>query len=216
MGSREACGMKTKVLIADDHPLVRSGVRRALEEEQDFEVVGEATNGAKVLPLVGQTDPDLVVLDVSMPQLDGLACLDQIRKRYPDVKVVILSASGDPERVEAALARGATAYVLKSVDVRDLASALRQAIEGTVFQPLGVQHDAHGQLAASAGLTDRETAILKAVARGLTNQAIGREFWVSEQTVKFHLRNIFRKLEVRSRTEAARYAFEHGLVESSI
>jgi len=208
--------MKTKVLIADDHPLVRSGVRRALEEEQDFEVVGEATNGAKVLPLVGQTNPDLVVLDISMPQLDGFACLDQIRKRYPDVKVVILSASGDPERVEAAVARGATAYVLKSVDVRDLASALRQAIEGTVFQPLGVQHDAHGQLAASAGLTDRETAILQAVARGLTNQAIGREFWVSEQTVKFHLRNIFRKLEVRSRTEAARYAFEHGLVESSI
>jgi DNA-binding NarL/FixJ family response regulator len=208
--------MKTKVLIADDHPLVRSGVRRALEEEQDLEVVGEATNGAKVLPLIGQTDPDLVVLDLSMPQLDGLTCLDQIRKRYPDVKVVILSASGDPERVQAALARGATAYVLKSIDVRDLASALRQAIAGTVFQPLGVQRDSDEQLAGSAGLTERETAILKAVARGLTNQAIGREFWVSEQTVKFHLRNIFRKLEVRSRTEAARYAFEHGLVESSI
>jgi DNA-binding NarL/FixJ family response regulator len=208
--------MKTKVLIADDHPLVRSGVRRALEEEHDIEVVGEATNGAKVLPLIGQTGPDLVVLDISMPHLDGLTCLDQIRKRYPDVKVVILSASGDPDRVQAALARGATAYVLKSVDVRDLASALRQAIEGTVFQALGVRQDSDGELAGSAGLTKRETAILKAVARGLTNQAIGREFWVSEQTVKFHLRNIFRKLEVGSRTEAARYAFEHGLVESSI
>jgi DNA-binding NarL/FixJ family response regulator len=208
--------MRTKVLIADDHPLVRSGVRRALEEEHDIEVVGEATNGAKVLPLIGQTGPDLVVLDISMPQLDGLACLDQIRKRYPDVKVVILSASGDPNRVQAALARGATAYVLKSVDVRDLASALRQAIEGTVFQAFGVQQDSDGELAGSAGLTKRETAILKAVARGLTNQAIGRELWVSEQTVKFHLRNIFRKLEVGSRTEAARYAFEHGLVESSV
>ena len=208
--------MKTKVLIADDHPLVRSGVRRALEEEHDIEVVGEATNGAKVLPLIGQTGPDLVVLDISMPHLDGLTCLDQIRKRYPDVKVVILSASGDPDRVQAALARGATAYVLKSVDVRDLASALRQAIEGTVFQALGVQQDSDGELASSAGLTKRETAILKAVARGLTNQAIGREFWISEQTVKFHLRNIFRKLEVGSRTEAARYAFEHGLVESSV
>jgi len=208
--------MKMKVVIADDHPLVRSGVRRALEEEHDIEVVGEATNGAKVLPLIGQTGPDLVVLDITMPQLDGLACLDQIRKRYPDVKVVILSASGDPDRVQAALARGATAYVLKSVDVRDLASALRQAIEGTVFQAFGVQQDSDGELAGSAGLTKRETAILKAVARGLTNQAIGREFWVSEQTVKFHLRNIFRKLEVSSRTEAARYAFEHGLVESSV
>ena len=208
--------MKTKVLIADDHPLVRSGVRRALEEEHDIDVVGEATNGAKVLPLIGQTGPDLVVLDISMPHLDGLTCLDQIRKRYPDVKVVILSASGDPARVQAALARGATAYVLKSIDVRDLASALRQAIEGTVFQALGVQQDSDGEPAGSAGLTKRETAILKAVARGLTNQAIGREFWVSEQTVKFHLRNIFRKLEVGSRTEAARYAFEHGLVESSV
>ena len=208
--------MKTKVLIADDHPLVRSGVRRALEEEQDIEVVGEATNGAKVLPLIGQTGPDLVVLDISMPQLDGLACLDQIHKRYPDVKVVILSASGDSDRVQAALARGATAYVVKSIDVRDLASALRQAVEGTVFHALGVQHDSEGQLAESAGLTKREVAILKAVARGLSNQAIGRELWVSEQTVKFHLRNVFRKLGVGSRTEAARYAFEHGLVESSV
>jgi DNA-binding NarL/FixJ family response regulator len=196
--------MKTKVLIADDHPLVRSGVRRALDAEQDIEVVGEATNGAKVLPLIGQTGPDVVVLDISMPQLDGLACLDQIRKRHPDVKVVILSASADPDRVQAALARGAAAYVVKSVDVRDLASALRQAVEGTVFHALGVQHDSDGQLAESAGLTKREVAILKAVARGLSNQAIGRELWVSEQTVKFHLRNIFRKLAVGSRTEAAR------------
>ena len=208
--------MKMKVLIADDHPLVRSGVRRALEEEPDIEVVGEATNGAKVLPLIGQTGPDLVVLDLSMPQLDGLACLDQIHKRYPDVKVVILSATGDRDRVQAALARGATAYVVKSVDVRDLASALRQAVEGTVFHALGLQHDSEGQLAESSGLTKREVAILKAVARGLSNQAIGRELWVSEQTVKFHLRNVFRKLGVGSRTEAARYAFEHGLVESSV
>ena len=208
--------MKTKVLIADDHPLVRSGVRRALEGERDMEVVGEATNGAKVLPLVGQTGPDLVVLDLSMPHLDGLACLDQLRRRYPDVKVVILSASGDPDRVQAALSRGATAYVVKSVDVRDLASALRQAIEGTVFHAIGVSPESDERLAESSGLTKRELAVLKAVARGLSNQAIGREFWVSEQTVKFHLRNIFRKLGVASRTEAARYAFEHGLVESSV
>ncbi|MGH3014194.1 MAG: response regulator [Gaiellaceae bacterium] len=208
--------MKTKVLIADDHPLVRSGIRRALEAEQDIEVVGEATNGAKVLPLIGQTGPDLVVLDLSMPQLDGLTCLDQIRKRHPDVKVVILSATGDPDRVRAALARGATAYVVKSVDVRDLAAALRQAIEGTVFHAVGVPDKSDEGLAGSVGLTKRELVILKAVARGLSNQAIGREFWVSEQTVKFHLRNIFRKLGVGSRTEAARYAFEHGLVESSV
>ena len=208
--------MKTKVLIADDHPLVRSGVRRALEGERDIEVVGEATTGAKVLPLVGQTRPDLVVLDLSMPHLDGLACLDQIRKRHPDVKVVILSASADPDRVQAALRRGATAYVVKSVDVRDLASALRQVVEGTVFHAIGVPHESDERLGESAGLTKRELVVLKAVARGLSNQAIGREFWVSEQTVKFHLRNIFRKLGVTSRTEAARYAFEHGLVESSV
>jgi DNA-binding NarL/FixJ family response regulator len=207
--------MKTRVLIADDHPLILEGVRRALESVEDFEVVAEARRGSQVLPLVGREHPDLVLMDIRMPELDGLACLDQIRKRYPDVRVVVLSAFTDREHIETALRRGASAYVVKSVNPLDLPSALRQAIEGTVFHVVGASDGGDGLLSDDTGLTKREIDMLKALARGLSNQAIGKEMWVSEQTVKFHLRNIYRKLGVSSRTEAARYAYERGLVESA-
>lgn len=205
--------MAMKVLLADDHPLILSGIRRTLEEAGGIEIVGEARTGSQVLPLVGRTNPDLVLLDVRMPQLDGLACLDQIRRRYPDVKVVMLSAFTDPEHVQAALRRGASAYVMKAVNTLDLPSALRQAAEGTVFHAIGL--DEREGDCEEVGLTKREKTLLRAVAKGLSNQAIGKELWISEQTVKFHLRNIYRKLGVTSRTEAARYAFERGLVEAT-
>jgi DNA-binding NarL/FixJ family response regulator len=206
--------MKTKVLIADDHALILEGIRRALESVEDIEVVGEARRGSQVLPLITRTNPDLVLLDIRMPELDGLSCLDLIRKRHPDVRVVVLSAFTDRDHIEAALRRGASAYVVKSVSPLDLPSALRQAIDGTVFNVLGVPDNGEGYVADETGLTKREIDMLKALARGLSNQAIGKEMWVSEQTVKFHLRNIYRKLGVGSRTEAARYAYERGLVES--
>jgi DNA-binding NarL/FixJ family response regulator len=207
--------MKTRVLIADDHPLILEGVRRALECVDDFEVVAEARRGSQVLPLIGREHPDLVLMDIRMPELDGLACLDLIRKRHPDVRVVVLSAFTDREHIEMALRRGASAYVVKSVNPLDLPSALRQAIEGTVFHVLGAPDGGEGFISEDTGLTKREIDMLKALARGLSNQAIGKEMWVSEQTVKFHLRNIYRKLGVGSRTEAARYAYERGLVESA-
>ena len=206
-----------KVVIADDHPLILAGIRRALEEADGFEVVGEARVGSQVLPLVSQTNPDLVVLDLRMPEMDGLTCLDRIRERYPKVKVVILSVSTNPEVIQNVLSRGASAYVVKSVNPVDLPSVLRQAVEGTVYSAVGLpektdEHDA----AKTAGLTEREATILKALARGLSNDAIGKELWVAEQTVKFHLTNIYRKLGVSNRTEATRYAYEHGLVESPV
>ena len=110
-----------KVLLADDHRLMLDGIRRALEEDGGFEIVGETQNGAQVLPLVGQTGPDLVVLDVRMPNMDGLQCLEEIRRRHPKIKVVMLSASTTPDLIEEALRRGASAYVLKTVDPSDLA-----------------------------------------------------------------------------------------------
>ncbi len=202
-----------KVLIADDHRLIVEGVRRALEEDGGFEIVGEAENGSQVLPLVSQTRPDVVVLDLHMPQMDGLICLDQIRKRFPDTKVVILSVSTDERLIESVLKRGASAYIVKSVNPVDLPAALRQAVERTVYQAIGLAEESDSA-ARSAGLTDRETAILSAVVRGLSNEAIAKEFWVAEQTVKFHLTNIYRKLGVSNRTEAARVAYKQGLVES--
>jgi DNA-binding NarL/FixJ family response regulator len=203
-----------RVLIADDHRLMLEGVRRALEGIDEIEIVGQAHTGSQVLPLVGRTNPDVVLLDIRMPQLDGLTCLDLIKKRYPKVKVVVLSVFSDPEHIQAALKRGASGYVVKSVNPEDLPSAIRQAVEGTVYHAVGLPEVSDESSAKEAGLTEREIAILKAVARGLSNQAIGKELWVTEQTVKFHLTNIYRKLGVANRTEAARYAYQHGLVQS--
>jgi DNA-binding NarL/FixJ family response regulator len=206
-----------RVLIADDHPLILAGIKQALESDEGFEVVAETQIGSQVLPLVSQTKPDLALLDMRMPEMDGLTCLDRIREQHPKVKVVILSVSTDPELIQNVLNRGASAYIVKSVNLQDLPSALRQALEGTVYSAVGLPEKAVEDEAAKAvGLTERETTILKALARGLSNEAIGKELWVAEQTVKFHLTNIYRKLEVSNRTEAARYAYEHGLVESPV
>ena len=204
-----------RVVIADDHRLVLDGIKRALESDGGFEIVGETQSGTQVLPLVGKTNPDLVLLDVRMPHMDGLACLDQIRARHPAVKVVMLSASSNPELVEAALRRGASAYVIKTVNPDDLPATLRQALEGNVHTAIGGEETDRAS-AKALGLTERELTILGALARGLSNDEIAKEFWVAPQTVKFHLTNIYRKLGVKNRTEATRIAYQHGLVESPI
>jgi NarL family two-component system response regulator LiaR len=205
--------MAVRVLIADDHRLMVEGTRQALERAGGFDVVGEAVNGVQVLPLIRRLKPELVLLDLRMPQMDGLTCLAKIRKEHPDIKVAILSVSQDPEVIQTALKRGANAYIVKTIDPADLAAALRQAIDGNVFTTAGVTEDPGARAARDAGLTERELVIVRAVARGLSNEAIAKEQWVAEQTVKFHLTNIYRKLGVANRTEAARYAFEQGLVE---
>ena len=148
--------------------------------------------------------------------MDGLACLDEIHKRHPSIKVVMLSASTSPELIEAALRRGASAYIAKSVDPVDLPSTLRQAIEGNVFSATAFAGAVEQGGAKAAGLTERETSILRALARGLSNDEIAKELWVTQQTVKFHLTNIYRKLGVKNRTEATRLAYQQGLVESPL
>jgi DNA-binding NarL/FixJ family response regulator len=204
--------MKMKLLIADDR-LTIEGIRRALEDADGIEVVGETYSGAEVPRLVDRTKPDMLLLDLRMPGLEGFACLDSLARRYPDMKIVVLSALSDPDHIENALKRGASGYIVKSVDPVDLPSALRQAATGAVHYSLRRNGESKSTPARHAGLTGREDAILRAVARGLSNQAIAKELWVTEQTVKFHLHNVYRKLGVRNRTEAARYVFEHGLTD---
>jgi len=204
-----------RVLVADDHRLVLEGIRGALEHDDRFEIVGEARYGSQVLPLVHQLRPDVVLLDIRMPEMGGLACLELLRKRYPEVKVIVLSVYSDAEHVEAALGGGAAGYIVKSISPEELAAAVLQAVEGTVYQPLGVLQD-ETDAPAVHGLTEREVVILQAVARGLPNRAIGSELWVTEQTVKFHLTNIYRKLGVANRTEAARAAFRLGMAQSPV
>jgi DNA-binding NarL/FixJ family response regulator len=202
-----------KLLIADDHPLVLVGIRQMLENDETFEIVGTASSSAEVLPLVARLNPDVLLLDLRMPGIDGLSCVERVRARHPHVKVVLLSAHNDPERIQAAFKRGACGFIIKSIDPVDLASAIRQAVEGTAFHALGLPALDDNPVARAAGLTERELTIMKGVARGLSNQAIGKEVWVTEQTVKFHLTNIYRKLGVSNRTEAARWAFARGLAE---
>jgi two-component system response regulator DesR len=165
---------------------------------------------------VSETEPDLVLLDVRMPQMDGLSCLDEIKRRHPEITVVMLSASTSQELVETALRRGASADVLKSVDPTDLPATLRQAAAGTVFSAVGAPDAADSSGAKAAGLTDREVEILGALSRGLSNDQIAKELWVTQQTVKFHLTNVYRKLGVKNRSEALRKAFQSGLVESPL
>jgi DNA-binding NarL/FixJ family response regulator len=205
-----------RVVIADDHRLVLDGIRRALEADGGFEIVGETLSGTQVLPLVSRTSPDLVLLDLRMPKMDGLACLDELRRRHPNVKVIMLSASTAPELIDTALRRGATAYILKSVDPDDLPSTIRQALEGNVYSTSGLPESTEPVGAKAAGLTDREVTILRSLARGHSNEEIAKELWVAQQTVKFHLTNIYRKLNVKNRTEATRIAYQMGLVESPI
>jgi len=206
--------LRLRVLLADDHRLILDGVKGALEESGEFEVIGEAMTGSQVMPLVRRLHPDIVMLDIRMPGMDGLVCLDEIKKRNPEIKVIVLSASTDQKLIENVLKRGASAYIVKSVNPIDLPSAIRQAIDETVYTAIGLPDDSSASAAKAAGLTARELAILTALAQGLSNAAIAKDLWVAPQTVKFHLTNIYRKLGVANRTEAARYAYQQGLVES--
>jgi DNA-binding NarL/FixJ family response regulator len=203
-----------RALLADDHRLMIAAVRTALEREDDIDIVGTTTDAANVLPLVAELRPDVVVLDVLMPQIDGLAILERVRARFPEVNVVLLSASEDESLVRRAREGGASAFVHKQIDPHELAPILRRAIESDEFQSVGIGADTT-ELATEAGMTKKEQLVLDALARGLSNQQIAQELWVTEQTVKFHLSNIYRKLEVRNRTEAAQHALRRGLVRKS-
>lgn len=202
-----------RVLIADYQPLLLVGIGRALERDTDFQIVGATHRGMEVLPLVGRLAPDVVLLGTRMPGLDGLGCLRRIRAQYPNVKVVMLSVQADQELVQAAFDLGACGFVLQTIALFDLASALRQSVDGTVFHAYGASTLDEDAMAKSVGLTERELAIMRSVARGLSNRAIAGDLWLTEQTIKFHLTKIYKKLDVTNRTEATRWAYDNGFVD---
>jgi DNA-binding NarL/FixJ family response regulator len=206
---------RLKVVVADDHGLMVEAVRIALVERPEFEIVGVAESGSQVLPVVERTAPDLVLLDLRMPGIDGLTCLRLLRERMPSVKVVVLSGVDADEIAEEALARGASAFVSKSVDPLELPAALLSAVEATVSEPIGRPDVHHTPAVRAAGLTDRELEILCALGEGRSNKEIAKLLWLAEQTVKFHLTNIYRKLNVSSRTEAVHWAYSHGLLATA-
>jgi NarL family two-component system response regulator LiaR len=184
------------------------------------DVVGKATSGSDALSLVQRVRPDLLVTDIAAADGEsaGLACLREAQQHLPEIRGVVLSLSEDAQQIDAALQAGAAAYVLKSAHPDDLASAVRQAFTHSVYfaPPAGYlngQQQRTGTMSADrADLTKREREILQLVAEGYSNAQLARMLWVTEQTVKFHLSNVYRKLNVSNRTEAARWAQLHGLV----
>ena len=200
-----------KVVLAEDQALMRDAVGLVFDETDDFELAGQVANGRELLPLLKRVDADVVLLDVQLPGLDGLACLEALAEHHPSVKVAMLSAVEDAQVIESAFRRGAAAYIFKSVNPFDLPAAIRQMLDGSVIHR-SVSPDAGEAVPRAAGLSKKEIAVLVELCHGHTNKEIAGRLWLSEQTVKFHLRNVYRKLGIKSRTEALRYAYDHDLV----
>ena len=203
-----------KVLIADDHPVVLLGLRRAFERTESMEIVGEARSGAELLQMVERRRPDAVLLGLRVRGIPGLECIERIKMSWPDVKTVVLSSFEDKGTIDAALNAGASAYIVKSINTADIASVVRQAANGVVYHAPSRSPIAGGsdQPSEEPLLTPREHVVLTAVVAGMTTAEISKDLWVSEHTVKFHLANIYRKLGVTNRAGAISHAMANGIV----
>jgi DNA-binding NarL/FixJ family response regulator len=203
-----------RLLVADGSGLVRAGIQRALDGGDGIECVGEVAFGPQLVTQVKRLRADLVLLDMHLPGIDVQLALDRIRDTNPDVRVIVLAPHTSPEEMRRVCAGGATGVILKTIAVEDLAGAIRQIVNGTSFTALGLRTSPL-DAGTDAGLTPREQQILLAVGRGNSNKVIARDLFVTEQTVKFHLTNVYRKLRLSNRTEAARWAYQHGLSDKA-
>ena len=200
-----------RVVLAEDHALMRDAVKLVFDEDEGVELVGEVANGYGLLPLMSTVAADFVLLDVQLPGLDGLGCLEALAEHHPQVKVAMLSAVEDASVIESAFRRGAHGYISKAVNPFDLPAAIRQIVDESVIHRSLAGQDGAARSARPAGLSEKELGVLVELCHGHTNKQIATRLWLSEQTVKFHLRNIYRKLEIKNRTEALSYAYEHDL-----
>jgi len=212
----------TKVLIVDDHALLRQGVRNTIEPEEDFDVVGEAEDGAQALAKAKELKPDLILMDISMPHGNGLEALSAIKKELPDVKIIMLTVHDKDENLLEAIKRGAEGFLSKNVRAKALIDSLRGAMRGEAAisrYMAGKILKEFTRLAeieakkTSGQLTPREKEVLQKLSEGLSNREIGLSLCISENTVKVHVKNIFRKLHLQNRNEAAAYAQRWGLEE---
>jgi DNA-binding NarL/FixJ family response regulator len=205
-----------RVLIADDHPVVRQGLRTFLGVQDDIEAVGEAADGAETVARAEELTPDVILLDLKMPGVDGQSALEELRSRGISARVLVLTSAGERARVLPAVRAGASGYLYKDVDPQALVQAIRAVHDGHVlFAPEAADAmlapDQDGK--ATVALTEREREVLTQIARGRSNREIARALVVSEKTVKTHVSNILMKLGLQDRTQAALYAVRHGLAE---
>lgn len=213
--------MSIRILLADDHKIVREGTRQLLEQSDDLSVVAEAATGEAAVQLCEELRPDVVVMDVHLPGINGIEATKLIRSRYPLIRVVVLSAYDDDRYVFPLLDAGANGYLLKTTSGANLADAIRSAFKGEMVLDPQISGKVISRLAhmrtyrAGAmpeGLTERELDVLRSVARGRSNKEIGEALGISTNTVQVHLRNIFGKLGVGDRTEAVAYAIRQGWI----
>jgi DNA-binding NarL/FixJ family response regulator len=207
--------MTIRVLIADDHSVVRQGLQMFLALDEELDVVGEAKNGLEALDYARQLKPDVVLMDILMPEMDGIAATETIRRELPEVEVIALTSVLEDKKIFDAIRVGAIGYLLKDTESEKLCEAIRAAAAGQVQLSPEVAARLMREVSAPENpeaLTDRETEVLQAVARGLSNQEIADSLVISEATVKTHINNILGKLNLPSRTRAALYALKIGLV----
>jgi DNA-binding NarL/FixJ family response regulator len=213
--------MRIKILLAEDHKIVREGTRQLLEQSPDMEVIGEASDGMEAVQLAADLHPDVIVMDVRLPRLNGIEATQTITLRFPEIRVLILSAYDDDSYVFPLLEAGASGYLLKTASGVELAEAIRQvhagqkALAPRITAKLVNRLGGRGSYRAAGmpeGLTDREMEVLRATAHGQPNKEIASALAISPQTVQVHLRNIFAKMGVDSRSQAVAYAIRRGWI----
>ena len=217
---------KIGVLLVDDHAVVRQGLRMFIEMQNDMKVVGEGSNGVEAVDLSARLNPDVILLDLLMPEMDGVEATQKILERSPHSRVLILTSFGEDDKVFPAIRAGAHGYLLKDIQPRDLVQAIRETYQGKTQLHPDVARRLMMAVAGGSpikeskpvslstelqGLTEREREVLDLIARGLTNREIAAQMVISEKTVKTHVSNLLDKLDLEDRTRAAIWALKHGL-----
>lgn len=209
------------IVVADDHGIVREGLRRLLEAEPDLEVSGEAEDGRQVLEEVARARPDIVVLDITMPGMGGLETLERLRSEHPETRVILLSVHNDPPFIQSAIGLRTDGYVLKNGRASEIVTAIREVMKGGSYFSPAVAREIVEQVRAPRGespdpfevLSAREREVLQRIADGLSAKEVATELSISTKTVEAHRTSLMRKLGVRKATELVRYALRHGLIE---
>ena len=221
-GPAERTSEKIRVLLADDHPAFREGLSRLLQEEIDLEIVGVVGDGQEAVTLAGQLLPDVAIIDIAMPNLNGIEAIKMIKLNSPKTAVVVLSAYDYESYILPAIEAGAVAYLLKTVRVREVAGAVRAVYAGQTVLDGTASHKLLSRLSSSSGrssmqetrprLNPRELEVLRLGAKGMSNRDIATQLVIGERTVQTHFRNILQKLKVSSRTEAVLHALREGWI----
>ena len=206
--------MSVRILVTDDHPVVRAGLSGMLSGEPDFEVVGEAQNGKEAVAFVGELKPDVVLMDLRMPEMDGVTAISHIKSDYPDVHILVLTTYESDAYILRAIETGATGYLLKDTPREELFGAIRTVAQGQSPLAPGVAARLMQRVRnpEEEGLSTREIEVLELVAHGTSNKEIAKQLWVSETTVKSHMLHIFDKLGVTDRTAAVTEALKRGII----